>query len=176
MICISNFREIHRNALSHSSSSIEQGLALPRKFLASAQRIDRDASELIDILLGNDCFPEFVRLVSMEDSIKGVELRAVAVPVEQEYKIIYTDDVMINELASEALASIAYTPQDQDFWLFPAPGRLQAQIINPLLIPTRNFGQYNLGIALKVKPVSRPPQVVDSAVQEQVEEPILFPE
>jgi len=101
---------------------------------------------MLGIIKKESCFPEMVRIISIEKSADGVDLKVTSDFRERGYYVTYTDDeMMIEKVAQDALESLVYEEKGQDFWLFPASG--PDIPLNPLLIPQRNFDSYRLKVS-----------------------------
>jgi len=142
MLLLSRFREL-RNDVSHATSTIRTEAGLPKSLIDAAKSIIPYANEFVKIVRDETCFPEIVRIVSLEKGINGVELSIIAVPNEREYRAVYPDESLMSSLAREADCSLACTEGDQDFWLFPTPSSYRERLLNPLLLPLGNRENYN---------------------------------
>lgn len=159
---ILNIRRSYRNIESHAAKSFDIDLAVAHEVLEISKTIKEDLSKFMDIIGEEGCFPEIVRIVSIEKWINGLNIKATTLYKENEYQIMYADEMIMEEIAREALYSMVYEEKDQDFWLFPASGA--RTLFNPLLIPFGNSETYRLNVRLLA-------EIPEPIASEQAEEP-----
>ena len=163
MLLFSRFRGL-RNEVGHVTSTIRSEGGLPEGLINAAKSIIPAVNEFVKVIRGETCFPEIVRITSLEQSTNGIELHVVAVPTEREYQAVYPDETLMKSLARDAQVSLAYTEGDQDFWLFPTPASYHAHLLNPLLLPLENREDYKTEtVTLEIARQLPPPEPKDVA-------------